>query len=94
VTVEVRYAEEVFGKKSEAFGVDFLNISVCFLQDLLLKQFNYCHRTDFCFKMGSLKTFTVRQHITNTVHVFLPVKPKWCSDNIGRAGTDSEIQMY
>lgn len=46
VTVEVRYAEGVFG---EVFGVDFLNISVCFLQNLLLKQFNYCHRTDLFF---------------------------------------------
>lgn len=79
------------GKKSKVFGVDFLNIGVCFFQNLLLKQFNYCRGTDFCFQMGSLETFAVWQHITSIVYVFLPVKLMWPSDNIGRAGTASEI---
>ena len=87
----VRYTEGVFGKKSKVFGVDFLNIGVCFLQNLLLKQFNYCHRTGFSFKMGSLEMLAVWKHITSIVYVFLPVKPKWPSDNTGGAGTESEI---
>lgn len=54
--------------------MSFLNLSACFLQNLHLQQFRYCHWPDFAFKMGSWEEFVLGQRITGIFYEFLPVE--------------------